>query len=602
MATPALGAIRALFAGDRICFCSNGTVAEVLSGCPFADQWIILEEHNPFRIAAELRKHNFDTVILLKNSFASALAVFFAGIKTRIGYAREGRGIFLTDKLYPAKISLSKYKPLSVIDYYLALAVRLGTGTKKREMSLEIGENDKRAILEKFGSKLTGAAPVVILVPGGAFGPSKLWPAERFAQVADFLVEKFSAGVFVSVSPVGKETQIAERICCGTKYPVVNLAKDPVTLGQLKALFSFADLVITNDTGPRHIAVALGRKVITLFGPNNPVWTETGYADEIKIIAPVPCSPCDKPVCKKKSHFCMESITVETVCRAVENVLVNRSFDDGFVETSSGFYVRSSFVDCFAELGLNSIDNVFNFNGGQNLTKDNLSGFRQRIRFFTDNPRTTLFLKRYQNIPVLVQLKNWLARRKRISLMACDLEPAQTLPGLGISTPRVIAFGYEWRWFFEKRSFIITEQVPDSVSLEEKIPDCFFSCRKKFIEDLAAFVRKFHNAGFCHRDLYLCHIFCNTQGRFTLIDLSRVFKPVYFSQRYHVKDITQLYYSAPGRIFTKTDRLRFFLAYLQKDRLSREDKVFIKKIKSKAKKMAKHDKKHGRAVPFEGRV
>jgi len=272
---------------------------------------------------------------------------------------------------------------------------------------------------------------------------------------------------------------------------------------------------------------------------------------------------------------------------------------DEFVKIAPSFHSRSDFVDCFRKLGFKSIDDIFSFSGGKNLTKDNLAPFRQRIMFDTDNPKAVLFLKRYQDIPKLKQLKDWLIRRKRISTMTCDLQPAENLRKLGINTPRTIAFGEEWDGLFEKRSFIITEKIPHSVSLEEKLPDGFNRRRKNFIENLAAFIRKFHKTGCRHRDLYLCHIFCNPQSQFTLIDLNRVFKPPFFSERYLIKDLAQLYYSALGKIFTKTDRLRFFLAYLQKNKLSKNDRILIKKIKSKAQRMAKHDKKHGRSAPFE---
>lgn len=325
MATPSLRCIRNLFEKDKIFFCANKTVAEILSGCPFADQWITISRNNPFAAARELKKYNFDTAILLKNSFASALTVFLTGIKTRAGYARDGRGIFLTEKLIPPKIAPFRFKPLSAIDYYLAIASQLGADTANTKTELCISENDKNAILEKFGEKLNSSKPLIILVPGGAFGPSKLWSEERFAQTADFLIEKFSANVFISVSPAKEETWIAEKICSAAKHPIINLAKTPVTLGQLKALFSFAQLVITNDTGPRHIAIALNRKVVTLFGPNNPAWTENEYPDEIKIIADVPCAPCDKPVCKKDKHYCMESITAQAVCNAAEKFLAGGS-------------------------------------------------------------------------------------------------------------------------------------------------------------------------------------------------------------------------------------------------------------------------------------
>jgi hypothetical protein len=267
---------------------------------------------------------------------------------------------------------------------------------------------------------------------------------------------------------------------------------------------------------------------------------------------------------------------------------------DNFKELNPGFFVDKDFADCFAKMGLDSIDKIFAFEGGKDLHKENLSRFRRRIMFETENPKTVLFLKRYQDTPVRVQIKNWLNRRKRISVMACDMEPAENLRKLGINTPRTIAFGQEWAGLFEKRSFIITEQIPDSVSLEKNLPR-----EHALILKLASFVRKFHETGFRHRDLYLCHIFCDSQMQFTLIDLARVFKPLFFAKKYLVKDLAQLYYSSPGNVITTTDRLRFFLTYLQKKKLSYSDKAMIKKIVAKARQMAKHDKKHNRTVPFE---
>ena len=102
---------------------------------------------------------------------------------------------------------------------------------------------------------------------------------------------------------------------------LINLAASPISLGELKALIGGADLVISNDTGPRHIAIAFRRKVISLLGPNNPAWTEFDYENEVRIIGDVPCAPCDKPVCKKSEHLCMQAITVEMVCDAVKKLL-----------------------------------------------------------------------------------------------------------------------------------------------------------------------------------------------------------------------------------------------------------------------------------------
>ena len=265
---------------------------------------------------------------------------------------------------------------------------------------------------------------------------------------------------------------------------------------------------------------------------------------------------------------------------------------------SRTMYITPEFADCFRKIGLESIDDVFKFAGGENLTKENLASFRQRIKFQTENPKTTLFLKRYKNIPALKQIDNWLSRQRRISTMDCDRRPAEILSRLGINVPKTVAFGVQWRGVFEKRSFIITEKVPNAESLENKLPSLFFRDRIKFIENLAAFVSKFHKTGFRHRDLYLCHIFCDDAGRFTLIDLNRVFKPMILGEKFLVKDLAQLYYSSPGSVITRADRLRFYLAYTGKAKLSIGDRMRLGSIKSKAKQMAKHDRKHNRIPPF----
>ena len=321
LCTPALRAIRERFPEDKIHFLGNKVVREILSPCRFCDVWIEQQGGNPFATAKLLGNYKFKYGILFKNSFASALTIFLAGIPSRIGYAREGRGIFLTEKLYPPKKNIVTFKPVSVIDYYLAVASWLGCDTIQRNLELSIEEKNIEKLKEKLPEIFQSAGPLIIMVPGGAFGPSKCWPSVRFAETADWLIENYKAKIIVSVSPDFEEKNIAKEICDSSKNTLINLARSPLTLGELKAMFSLADLVITNDTGPRHIAIALHRKIITLFGPNNPAWTESGYEGEIKIIGKSDCVPCDKPRCKKEKHYCMEFITVESVCQAAKKML-----------------------------------------------------------------------------------------------------------------------------------------------------------------------------------------------------------------------------------------------------------------------------------------
>jgi len=163
--------------------------------------------------------------------------------------------------------------------------------------------------------------PLVIIVPGGAFGPSKLWPIERYAQLADDLHDACNATVVISVAPVKEECLIAESICHLASSEPINLGMTSLNGGQLKALYALANLVITNDTGPRHIAIALDKDIITLFGPNNPQWTQTEHEKEIQIIGQASCAPCDKPICKQSRHLCMESITVDQIFEIAKKTL-----------------------------------------------------------------------------------------------------------------------------------------------------------------------------------------------------------------------------------------------------------------------------------------
>ena len=321
LCTPALRAIRKHFASSQITFFGSETVRQILSPSNFNNGWLVQTNDNPFENAKVLRKNRFAQVILFKNSFASALAGFLAAIPKRTGYARESRGILLTDRLIPKKTPDGRYKPGSMIDYYLEIAYRLGCSAEDKTLELQTGDEDSKQIYSKYPHLKNPAGPVIVLVPGGTFGPSKCWPAERFALTADRLTSKYNASVFVSVSPAKAEKKIADEICGQSKNKIISLAENPLTISELKFLFSIADLVITNDTGPRHIAIAFKRDVITLFGPNDPAWTQTGWEREIKITGKADCVPCAEKKCKRKQHECMESISVDMVCEAADKLL-----------------------------------------------------------------------------------------------------------------------------------------------------------------------------------------------------------------------------------------------------------------------------------------
>jgi len=186
-----------------------------------------------------------------------------------------------------------------------------------------------------------------------------------------------------------------------------------------------------------------------------------------------------------------------------------------------------------------------------------------------------------------------------------ERQTADRLATAGVNTPRVIACGERWGTVFERRSFLMTEEVKDSRSLESRPPSCFEGpptpqrrrAQRDFINRLASFIRRFHETGYRHRDLYFSHVFCSDRGEFCLIDLARASRPIR-QRRFQVKDIAQLHYSAPARSVTRVDRLRFYLAYVGRRRLLPQDKAFIRRVIRKALRMAHHNRKRGHLIPF----
>ena len=319
MSTPALRAIRKKYKDAEICFLGNASVKAILSDGHFNNCWFDGGGGN-FALTLRLRKADFTHVILFKNSFGCAFTAFLAGIKNRVGYKRDGRGWLLTDGIVPIKNPDGTFKPAPMVDYYLKIAGMLGCETRDRNLEITVSQKDAEALPVQIKNVINAEKPVVILVPGGAFGPSKCWPADRYGQTAKLLSEKYNAEVLISVAPNEQELKTAETIC-SVANKAVNLGELRLSLGQLKAVFAAAELVLTNDTGPRHIAIALQRKVITLFGPNDPEWTQTGHKDEIQIVGTADCQPCRKPRCFRKTHICMESITVDKVMENVEKLI-----------------------------------------------------------------------------------------------------------------------------------------------------------------------------------------------------------------------------------------------------------------------------------------
>lgn len=328
LATPALRSLRRQFAEQHITFLVKSHLAPVLGGGDWMDEMVHWPAaRGPSRpkrrrsflgFAAELRDKQYDVAVLFANSFRSALLARLAGIKRRVGYDRDGRGPLLTDKLLPEKAN-GKFVPVPMIRYYNAIARYLGCRECPEVPELFTTAQDDAAADQALRTAgVRPDQPVVVVNPGASFGPAKCWLPERFAEVADRLVERRQAAVFISCGP--KEVEIARAVAERMRQRVTVLDNPVMPLGPSKSLIRRASLLITNDTGPRHLANAFGTPVVTVFGPTDPQWTATGVPTERSLMVPVDCGPCMKRKCPL-DHRCMTRISGAMVLDQAEELL-----------------------------------------------------------------------------------------------------------------------------------------------------------------------------------------------------------------------------------------------------------------------------------------
>ena len=283
MATPTLRALRELYPEAHLAALVREPLVPLLEGLSTVDRLIPLVKKGPgggtLKTAKRLGKEGFDTAVLLPNSFRVAALAAAAGIPRRVGYERDGRGVLLTDRLIPRRQGRA-YVPVATLDYYLGLARYLGADDPAMAMQVATRpEDDARAaeLLDKAAGR-----HVVLLNPGSE-KPAKRWPAERFAALADRCTRDLNAAVAVTGSP--EERDILAAVTGKTRGEVIDLPKAGMNLRLLKSVMKRAHCLITNDTGPRHLAAATGTPVVTLFGPTAPAWTEIGFDRERQVIA-----------------------------------------------------------------------------------------------------------------------------------------------------------------------------------------------------------------------------------------------------------------------------------------------------------------------------
>jgi heptosyltransferase-2 len=225
----------------------------------------------------------------------------------------------LTDKLLPDREN-GKYVPVPMLRYYGAIARYLGVRELPTRLELFTTPDEEAradAAAKRFG--VAPDQPIVMVNPGATFGAAKCWLPERFAEVADGLIEVSDAAVFIACGP--KERDVARAVAAAMRNRACVLDDPILPLGALKALIRRARLLVTNDTGPRHFGIAFGIPVVTVFGSTDPEWTETHYPLERQVMVKVYCGPCMKRVCPL-DHRCMTRITASMVLDVARPLLM----------------------------------------------------------------------------------------------------------------------------------------------------------------------------------------------------------------------------------------------------------------------------------------
>lgn len=327
MATPALRALRQRFPQAHLAVLVAGNARPVLDGHPAVDEvftWragrgVVGRVSALWATARSLRRAHFDTVALLTNSFRSALLARMAGASRRVGYAREGRGWLLTHRLAPPRHG-RRYAVVSAVHYYNAVAQRLGAADPGERLELATSPADEAAVAARLAAWGIGSRhPLVVVNPGASFGPSKLWLPERYGEVADRLIETHGASVVITFGP--GERELAQRVRAAMRGPGHLVDDPPGTLGQLKVLIRRCDLLLGNDTGPRHFAKAFARRLVTVFGSTHPGWSHTDDPRERIVRIDLACSPCQQKVCPYGHHDCMRGVSSALVYAAAVELL-----------------------------------------------------------------------------------------------------------------------------------------------------------------------------------------------------------------------------------------------------------------------------------------
>jgi heptosyltransferase I len=321
-ALPTLEALRALYPRGRLVWLVEEAQAPLLSGHPALDEVWAVPRLNPGKkgaagdlqkiwgAARRVRAEPFDLVLDLQGLMKSALWVALARSERKVGYdrSRELSWLALTERL-----PLFDPEAHAVLRY-LNLARHLGApaGPPRFRFGFSLSENVDHVLPP------AGVRPLAVLHPGARW-PTKLWPAEHWARLADWLAREH--GFQVAITGSRGDRGLIREIIAQSEVPPLNLA-GRTTLAELAAVLKTARVAVTADTGPMHLAAALGAPVAALFGPTAP-WRTGPFGDGHQVVRlALPCSPCFRRQCPEPR--CLTELPLSLAQDAVEKILVRR--------------------------------------------------------------------------------------------------------------------------------------------------------------------------------------------------------------------------------------------------------------------------------------
>jgi len=327
MCEPTLRGLRSLFPEAQIALLVKPYVAEVFVGHPAVTRVLTYDSKGrhagltgKWALAGQLRQQGFDLAVLFQNAFEAALLSFLAGVPRRCGYAIDGRGLLLSDPIaLPDRRS-----PPHLVRYYWDILKPLGLTGDPAAPRLVVFPEEEQAMEERFVKGGLPASDLVVGInPGSTGGRAKRWLPERFAEAADRLCRTIreSRGQQVSVVIVGgKEEEPLGREIAARLSSRSLVLSGATTIRELMAALKRCEVLLTNDSGPMHVANALQVPVVSIFGSTD--WRKTapfGNPDGL-VRQPVDCAPCMLLECPI-DHRCMTRVTVDQVYEAATKQL-----------------------------------------------------------------------------------------------------------------------------------------------------------------------------------------------------------------------------------------------------------------------------------------